>query len=73
MSNPDDKSTTSATTRQYTQAGAGAGLVLGLVVGGTLWTHTPDIAHLMIALGIILFCIGGGALLGKLVAGINTE
>jgi hypothetical protein len=73
MSGPEDKPSISTTTRQYIQAGASAGLVLGLVVGGTLWTHTPDMAHLMIALGIILFCLGFGAIIGKLVANIKTD
>jgi hypothetical protein len=73
MKDPEGESTYSTTTRQYAQAGAGAGLVLGLVVGGTLWTHTPDTAHLMIALGIMLFCLGFGAIIGKLVANINTD
>jgi hypothetical protein len=73
MKDPKDESPYSTTMRQYAQAGAGAGLVLGLVVGGTLWTHTPDTAHLMIALGIILFCLGVGAIIGKVVAGIQGD
>lgn len=58
---------------QAVRAGIGAGSVLGIVVGGTLWTHTPDIIHLGVALGIILFCAIMGALIGKLVASIQPE
>jgi hypothetical protein len=47
--------------------------VLGIVIGGTIWSHTPDVSHLLIALAIALFCMALGGGLGRLIAGIEPE
>jgi hypothetical protein len=55
------------------RAGIGAGVVLGIVIGGTIWSHAPDVFHLMVALAVILFCMVVGAGIGRLVANISPE
>lgn len=58
---------------QAIRAGIGAGAVLGIIVGGTLWTHSPDALHVQIALAVLVFSIVVGGLLGKLVASIKAD
>lgn len=55
------------------RAGIAAGLILGLIIGGTLWTHTPDVTHLGVALAITIFCTIVGGLIGRFVGTIKPE
>jgi ABC-type polysaccharide/polyol phosphate export permease len=53
------------------RAGVGAGSVLGIVVGITLWAQMPDIIQLPGVLLILFCCVGAGALIGMLVSGVD--
>jgi hypothetical protein len=50
------------------RAGLGSGAFLGVVLGGTFWTHTPDVIHFAIAVIIVLVCAAVGGLIGWFVA-----
>jgi hypothetical protein len=58
---------------QAMRAGIGAGAVMGVIIGGTFWTHSPDTLHLQIALAVIIFCMVMGGVFGRLVASIKPE
>jgi hypothetical protein len=58
---------------QAIRAGLGAGTAMGVIIGGTFWTHSPDIIHLEIALLVLIFCMAAGAGIGKLVSSIKSE
>lgn len=53
------------------RAGIGAGSVLGIVIGITLWAQMPDIIQLPGVLLILFCCVGAGALIGMLVSGVD--
>lgn len=54
-------------------SGGVAGLVLGLVLGFTYWTHHMSTTHMLIALGVVAFCLVVGAFIGFAVSKINPK
>jgi prolipoprotein diacylglyceryltransferase len=70
----DDSLTTTLERQMFTRAGLGAGGFLGIVVGGTIWTHDmSDGIHLLAALLVLAFCITVGGVIGKWISGLDTE
>jgi hypothetical protein len=69
-----DRQIVQADRKVFTRSGAGAGAFLGIVVGGTIWTHEmTDMTHLVAAIAILLFCAVFGWVIGLIVASIEPE
>ncbi len=61
-----------AENREFIQAGGIVGILLGMVLGFTFWTHTPDVIHFGIAVVIALTCMFAGAVIGRIVCKMES-
>jgi hypothetical protein len=70
----DDHQTVELDRSMFARAGVGAGAFLGIVVGGTIWTHDmSDSGHLIAALVVLAFCMLVGGVIGTIVANLETD
>lgn len=53
--------------------GAGAGTVVGILLGVTFWTHAPAIVGLLPVAGIVAFCAAAGSAIGIVVSKMTSE
>lgn len=55
------------------RSGALYGLLMGMGLGFTFWTHSLDTAHAIFGVALAIFGLIGGMVIGLVISKINTE